>query len=278
MEVETRILPDPVRMERMNSAELRESFLIDGLFVPGQVRLVYTFLDRMIVGSAVPTGEPLELVGCRELASEHFTQRREVGLLNLGGPGTVTVDGQAYPLENRDGVYIGRGAESLALASDRPDNPARYYIASLPAHAAYPTTHIKPADTEPLELGHQSGANRRTVHKYIHAEGVRSCQLVMGTGTLAAGSVWNTMPPHTHPRRVEAYLYFDLADGEVVFHYLGQPDETRHLVVRDGQVALSPSWSIHSGCGTTNYSFVWAMGGENQQFDDMDAVGMDKLR
>lgn len=278
MEIETRILPDPVRTKRMNSTELRASFLIDGLFVPGQVRLVYTLLDRMIVGSAVPTGEPLELVGCKELASEHFAQRREVGLLNLGGPGIVTVDGQEYRLQNRDGLYVGRGAKRFAMASDRPDNPARYFISSVPAHADYPTTPIKPADAEPLELGDQSRANRRTVHKYIHASGVQSCQLVLGTGTLAAGSVWNTMPPHLHPRRIEAYLYFDLGDDEVVFHYMGQPDETKHLVVRNGQVVLSPSWSIHSGCGTTNYSFVWAMAGENQDFNDMDPIGMDELR
>ena len=278
MELETRILPDPVRTQRMSSAELREGFLIDGLFIPGRVRLVYTFLDRMVVGSAVPAAEPLKLVGCKELAAEHFAQRREVGLLNLGGPGSVTVDGQAYPLENRDGLYIGRGAESIALASDRPDDPARYFIASLPAHARYPTTPIKRADTETLDLGDQNGANQRTVHKYIHASGVRSCQLVMGTATLAAGNVWITMPPHTHPRRVETYLYFDLPDEEVVFHYLGRPDETRHLVVRDGQAALSPSWSIHSGCGTTNYSLAWAMGGENQEFNDMDPVAMDELR
>lgn len=276
--METRILPDLVRTARMDTAELRESFLVDGLFVPGEVRLAYTFLDRMIVGSVVPTGKPLELTGGKELASDHFAERRELGVLNLGPPGTVIVDGHPIGLSTRDGLYIGRGAKQIAFESTRAEDPARFYLASLPAHASYPTTHIPSDNTNPIELGSAEEANRRTIHKYIHGGGARSCQLVMGITALAKGSVWNTMPAHTHPRRVEAYLYFDLAEGAVVFHYMGQPDETRHLVVRNGQAVLSPSWSIHSGCGTSNYSFAWAMGGENQQFDDMDAVDMDELR
>lgn len=276
--MEKRILADPVRTSRMNTAELRESFLVDSLFVPGELRLVYTFLDRMIVGSVVPTDEPLELTGGKELASDHFAERRELGVLNLGSPGTIVVDGHPIGLSVRDGLYIGRGAKQIAFESASAEDPARFYLASLPAHTSYPTTHIPSDNTDPIELGSAEQANQRTIYKYIHSGGARSCQLVMGITTLAQGSVWNTMPTHTHPRRVEVYLYFDLAEDAVVFHYMGQPDETRHVVVRDGQAVLSPSWSIHSGCGTNNYSFAWAMGGENQQFDDMDAVGMDELK
>ncbi len=276
--METRILPDPVRARQMNSAELRESFLVDGLFTPGETRLVYTSLDRMIVGSVVPLGEHLELTAAEELASEYFTQRREVGVFNLGSPGTVIADDRVYRLPARDGLYIGRGTKRIAFESDQGDDPARFYIVSLPAHAHYPTTQITPGTVEPLELGSTENASQRTIHKYIAPGGARSCQLVMGVTTLAPGNVWNTMPAHTHPRRVEAYLYFDLPPEAVVFHYLGRPDETRHLAVRDAQAVLSPSWSIHSGCGTSSYSFVWAMGGENQAFDDMDAVAMDQLR
>lgn len=276
--METRILPDPVRAARMDATKLRESFLVDGLFAPGKMRLVYTLLDRMIVGSIVPAGERMELSGGKELASDYFAQRREVGMINLGSPGSVVVDGEAYAMSARDGLYIGRGAREIALESARGEAPARFYLVSLPAHASHPTTHVTAQQTEPLEVGSADQANRRTIYKYVHPGGVRSCQLVMGITTLAEGSVWNTMPTHTHARRAEAYLYFDLAPGAIVFHYMGEPHETRHLTVREGQAVLSPSWSIHSGCGTSNYSLVWAMGGENQQFDDMDIVGMDELK
>jgi 4-deoxy-L-threo-5-hexosulose-uronate ketol-isomerase len=276
--MEKRAVADAVRTARMNAAELRESFLVDKLFVPGELRLVYTFLDRMIVGSVVPTEERIKLTGGKELASDHFAERRELGVLNLGSPGSVVVDGRSIGLSVRDGLYIGRGAKEIAFESARAEDPARFYLASLPAHASYPTTHIPSGNTDPVDLGSAEQANRRTIFKYIHSGGARSCQLVMGITTLAGGSVWNTMPTHTHPRRVEVYLYFDLADDAVVFHYMGQPDESRHVVVRDGQAVLSPSWSIHCGCGTSNYSFAWAMGGENQQFNDLDTVGMDELQ
>lgn len=276
--METRILPDPVRAARMSTAELRESFLVEGLFAPGQLRLVYTFLDRMVIGSAVPTHQRLELVGGQELASDYFAQRRELGVLNLGPPGSVIADGQQYMLPTRDGLYIGRGTREIAFESAQAEDPARFYLVSLPAHAHYPTTPIQPGQADTVELGSVEGASRRTIHKYIRPGGVRSCQLVMGIATLARGNVWNTMPTHTHLRRVEAYLYFDLPPSSAVFHWLGVPHETRHLVVRDQQAVFSPSWSIHCGCGTSNYSFVWAMGGENQQFDDMDAVGIEELR
>jgi len=278
MKMESRILPDPVRTERLNSSELRESFLVEGLFEPGEARLVYTTLDRMIVGSAVPTAEPIELIGCKELASQQFAQRREVGVINLGSPGSVEVDGQEFAMPSRGGLYIGRGAGQISFRSDELDDPALFYLVSFPAHRTYPTMPIGAEEAEVVKLGSPDGANRRTIRKYIHDGGVRSCQLVMGITSLAEGSVWNTMPAHTHPRRVEAYLYFDMGDDDVLFHYLGQPDQTRHLVVRNGQATLSPSWSIHCGCGTKSYSFAWAMGGENQKFDDMDAVTMEDLR
>lgn len=278
MNIETRILPDPVRTERLKSSELREGFLVEGLFEPGEARLVYTTLDRMIVGSAVPTVEPIELIGCKELASRQFARRREVGVINLGRPGSVEVDGQEFAVSSRGGLYIGRGAGQISFRSHDSDDPALFYLVSFPAHRTYPTMPIGAEETEVVELGSPEGANRRTIRKYIHGGGVRSCQLVMGITSLAEGSVWNTMPTHTHPRRVEAYLYFDMGEDDVLFHYLGQPDQTRHLVVRNGQVALSPSWSIHCGCGTKSYSFAWAMGGENQEFDDMDAVAMEDLR
>ena len=276
--METRILSDPIRTARMDSAELRESFLLDRLFAPGEVRLVYTFLDRMIVGSVVPTGQQLKLTGGKELATDDFAQRREVGVINLGPPGSVIVDGHDYALSDRDGLYIGRGAKEIAFESQSSENAAQFYVISLPAHASYPTTHVTPEMAETVELGSAEQANRRTIHKYVYPGGPRSCQLVMGVTTLAEGSVWNTMPAHTHPRRVEAYLYFDLAPEAAVFHFLGRPQQTRHVVVRNQQAVLSPSWSIHSGCGTSDYSFVWAMGGENQLFDDMDMVEVDELR
>lgn len=278
MKIQTRILPDPAGTAGMNTTALRASFLVEGLFKRGEARLVYTSLDRMIVGSVVPGGEPLELTGGKELASRQFAERREVGVLNLGAPGRVAVDGQTFAMSPRDGLYIGRGAGRIAFESDRAGDPARFYVVSLPAHTSYPTVCIERDQANPVQLGSAAGASRRTIYQYIHSGGVQSCQLVMGITSLAEGSVWNTMPAHTHPRRVEAYLYFDTASDGVVFHLMGSPDETRHLVVRDGEAVLSPSWSIHSGCGTGSYSFVWAMGGENQDFNDMDAVGMDELR
>ena len=275
--METRVLPDTIRAARLNAAQLRECFLVDKLFAPGETCLVYTFLDRMIVGSVVPTGKRLKLSGGKELASEFFAERREVGVLNLGSRGMICVDGRTYEMAPRDGLYIGRGAKQISFESGDPGSPAKFYLASFPAHASHADQHIEASQTDPLELGSDEKANRRTIYKYIHSGGVKSCQLVMGITALAKGSVWNTMPTHTHPRRVEAYLYFGMSPDTVIFHLMGEPGETRHIVVRNEQVALSPSWSIHSGCGTDNYSFAWAMGGENQQFDDMDAVGMDEL-
>jgi 4-deoxy-L-threo-5-hexosulose-uronate ketol-isomerase len=276
--METRYLADPERFEWMNTIEVRDRFLVETLFEEGSVELVYCDSDRAVVGSAVPLGEPLALSAGKELASDYFAERREVGAINVGGAGGITVDGQKYDMDNRDGLYIGRGAKEISFESANPEEPAAFYILSYPAHKEYPTTHIKIADAEPVRLGSQAESNERTIYKYIHPAGVPSCQLVMGLTELEDGCVWNTMPAHTHARRTEVYMYFDVPDNSVVFHFMGKPDETRHIVVRNRQVVLSTSWSIHAGAGTTNYKFIWGMGGENQAFGDMDAIDINVLR
>jgi 4-deoxy-L-threo-5-hexosulose-uronate ketol-isomerase len=276
--METRYAPDPVRFERMNTAEIRQHFLIDDLFAPGQVKLVYWHTDRMIIGSVTPTTAALALEAGQALRANYFAERREIGVINLGGEGQIRVDGVTYSLTKKDTLYIGRGSREIEFSSLAAANPALFYLVSLPAHQAYPAQLAKAEALEAAALGSQAEANQRKLYKVIHPEGIQSCQLVMGFTELAEGSIWNTMPAHTHERRSEVYLYFDLAPDAVVFHLLGQPTETRHIVVRNGQAALSPSWSIHSGAGTRNYTFVWAMGGENQAFSDMDGVKMEALR
>ncbi len=275
--MEVRYSPNADHFERMNTPEIRENFLIADLFVPGEIKLVYSDIDRVIVGSAVPTGQPLLLEAGQELASDYFAQRREIGVLNIGLQGSIKVDGTEYTLDNRDILYIGRGSREIEFFSLDAGSPACFYLISLPAHQTYPTTHAARNKTAQVELGSQEGANERTILKYIHPEGIKSCQLVMGFTEMAPGSVWNTMAAHTHERRSETYMYFDLPEEAVLFHFMGQAHETRHIVVRNAQAVLSPSWSIHAGAGTSNYSFVWAMGGENQDFNDMDQVGMAEL-
>lgn len=268
----------PEQYKRMTTSELRETFLADGLFAAGAANFLYWETDRTVVGAAVPSDRPLTL-GCDPaLASDFFCQRRELGILNLGGAGTVTVDGAAHALETKDCLYVGRGAKDVAFASKSAETPARFFLISYPAHTSYPVTLIKQSDANRLELGKAETANRRVLYQYIHEKGVKSCQLVMGFTQMEAGSVWNTMPPHTHARRSEVYLYFDVPPDAAVIHLMGPGDETRHLVMQNEQAALSPIWSIHSGCGTSAYSFVWAMGGENQRFDDMDGIPATALR
>jgi 4-deoxy-L-threo-5-hexosulose-uronate ketol-isomerase len=275
--MEVRHSPDMIRFSRMNTAELREAFLIEDLFPFHSFRLVYSHIDRAIVGGTSPGEKPLTLETSKELAASYFTERREIGVLNIGQEGCVLVNGKSYPLANRDALYIGRGNPDIAFQSKDPQKPARFYLASYPAHRSFPTAHARKSDAEPASLGSLAGSNQRVIYKYIHPAGIPSCQLVMGFTELAPGSVWNTMPPHTHPRRSEVYMYFDLAPDAAVIHCMGDPRETRHLVVRDGQAVLSPSWSIHAGAGTSNYTFVWAMGGENQEFSDMDAASIASL-
>ena len=263
---------------RMTTSELRETSLVDGMFVPGEVTLCYTDVDRAIVGSAVPLKVPLTLPVHKELASDFFAQRREIGVVNIGGSGRVRVDGETFAVDNRDSLYIGRGSKDIEFSSDSEASPARYYILSYPAHAEYPTTRVKRSEATRLDLGSTEECNKRIIHQSIRPGIVETCQIVMGFTQLAPGSVWNTMPPHTHRRRSEIYMYFDLDETSNVFHLMGEPDETRSLVVRNGEAVVSPSWSIHTGAGTRNYTFVWGMGGENQEFDDMDHIDMETLR
>lgn len=272
--MEVRYTTDNVRYKRMTTQELRESFLVDNLFKEDSVELLYCEVERSVVGSAVPVSEALKLEAGKELASEYFSERREVGILNIGGTGSITVDGTVYEMANQDCLYIGRGSKDITMESDESGAPAKYYILSYPAHAAYPTSHVKKADAEPVSLGSLRDSNERTIYKYIHPDGIKSCQLVMGITALEEGSVWNTMPCHTHERRTEIYMYFGIEEDAFVFHMMGAGDETRHIAVRDGQAVISPMWSIHSGAGTRAYTFCWGMGGENQVFTDMDHIDM----
>lgn len=263
--------------KQMTTEELRSSFLVD-LFEEGQLNLLYCEVERAIVGAAVPTTDSLMLEAGKELAADFFCQRREVGVLNIGGKGVVSVDGTEYQMENLDGLYIGRGSEEIIFDSLSAEEPARFYLISYPAHTAYPTTQAKKADANVIELGTMEDSNHRKIYQYIHENGIKSCQLVMGFTALEPGSVWNTMPCHTHERRTEVYMYFNLDESSRVFHMMGPGDETRHIVVSDGQAVISPMWSIHSGCGTKAYTFCWGMGGENQRFDDMDHIGIGDLK
>ena len=275
--MQTRSIRRQAGVETVSSAELREAFLVDRLFAPGVVELVQTHLDRALIGSAVPLTEAFALGPVPEVRANFLCERRELGILNIGSSGVVTVDDTRYALASRDALYVGRGAQRIAFESESPATPARFYLVSYPAHTNYPTRHVRRQDAQPMQLGSRRDANERTIYKYIHAEGVRSCQLVMGFTELKEGSVWNTMPPHTHSRRTEIYLYFGMEPDACVMHFMGQPDATQHLVVRNEQAVLSPEWSIHSGVGTRAYAFAWAMGGENQEFADMDAVKVSEL-
>jgi len=270
-------MADEVRYRTMTTAELRETFLLSELFQPGQLALTYVDLDRVVIGSAVPVDSRLNLPTCEALKASYFTERRELGILNIGAPGTVTVNGEHFDLDNLDGLYVGRGNEHVDFESHNKDNPAEFYLLSYPAHAAHPTRRIKSAEVPRVKIGAPETANQREITKLIHLAGVRSCQLVMGFTQLAAGNVWNTMPPHTHMRRSEVYLYFDLPATERAIHLMGPAHETRHLVIANKQVVVSPGWSIHAGVGTASYAFCWGMGGENQDYDDMDRLAIADL-
>ena len=276
--MEKRCSPDQIRFEMMDTSEIRESFLIENLFTHGEVVMVYSDIDRVIVGSAVPVNSELSLEAGKEIAADYFAQRREIGVINIGGDGAIKVDGDEFGMVKLDALYIGRGSKDIRFSSAKPEDPALFYIISYPAHKEYPTTHAPISQAEPINLGSSEESNKRTIFKYIHPDGIKSCQLVMGCTKLEEGSVWNTMAAHTHDRRSEVYMYFDVDDNSIVFHFMGEPGETRHLVVKNGQAVISPSWSIHAGCGTSNYSFVWAMGGENQAFGDMDGVPVPEMR
>jgi 4-deoxy-L-threo-5-hexosulose-uronate ketol-isomerase len=270
--MKTHLMADQTRVQRMTTDELRQTFLFDKLFVPGQITLAYMDVDRTVIGSAIPTSAPLPLGTYDALRATFFAERRELGILNVGGKGTVTAGGKSYDMDNLDCLYIGRGSRDISFAIADAKSPAQYYIVSYPAHQTHPTVLAKKAQAEALHLGSQATCNQRTLYKYIHPAGIPSCQLVMGFTALAAGSAWNSVPPHTHMRRSEVYMYFDMPPEARVFHFMGEPQQTRHLVVADRQAVVSPPWSIHCGAGTAGYTFCWAMGGENQAFDDMDPV------
>jgi 4-deoxy-L-threo-5-hexosulose-uronate ketol-isomerase len=277
--MQVKYFPDPEGYKRLTSDELRNIFLIDKIFSPGALDMVYSSVDRSITGSAVPLGASLKLLSSKkEMASEYFAERREVGVINIGEAGLIIADGKEYQMNNKDGLYIGRGTKDVEFFSLSKENPALFYFSSYPAHKEYPAVHVKFSDAEPAKLGSLKTANQRTIHKYIHPKGVKSCQLVMGLTELEEGSTWNTMPVHTHERRSEVYMYFNLNEDSCLFHFMGTPQETRHIIIRNLQAVISPSYSIHSGVGTRNYSFIWSMGGENQDFDDMDWVAMKELK
>jgi 4-deoxy-L-threo-5-hexosulose-uronate ketol-isomerase len=262
----------------MTTEELRGNFLVENLMVTDEVKLVYSHYDRIIVGGAKPVNKTLLLPTDSELKAEYFLERREMGIINVGGPGTIEVDGENYSLSKLDCVYVGKGAQKVSFKSGDVSTPAVFYFLSAPAHAAHSNHLMKKEEASPVTIGDTKTANHRTIYKYIHAEGIKSCQLVMGLTVLGEGSVWNTMPAHTHTRRMEAYFYFDVLPDHRVIHLMGQPQETRHLIVANHEAIISPPWSIHAGCGTANYSFIWGMGGENYTYTDMDAVAIGELK
>ena len=258
--------------------KLRNEFLIEDLFVPEKIKMVYSHIDRIIVGGSYPKNEELVLRAGKEIGANYFLERRELGIINVGGKGKVVIDGEKYSLEPKDGLYIGMGTKDIIFTSDDASAPAKFYFNSAPAHKTYPIVKIIASEAKPQHLGSLSSSNERTINKYIHPDVCKSCQLLMGLTVLEPNNIWNTMPCHTHERRMEVYFYFNISDDNVVFHYMGEPKETRHIVVRNEQAVISPSWSIHSGVGTNNYTFIWGMVGENQTFSDMDAVQMSDLK
>ncbi len=273
-----RYAQSPKEVAGLNTAELRANFLLEDLMQPDQFSFTYSHYDRAIVGSVAPVNQELELPVYENLRADYFLERRELGIINVGGTGEVSIDGTVYQVSKLDAVYAGKGSKSVKFKSTSPGDPAKFFLYSVPAHKEFPHQLIKKENASPTTVGSKDTANERTIYKYIHLEGAKSCQLVMGLTILSTGSVWNTMPSHVHDRRMESYFYFDVPADQVVFHFMGQPQETRHLVVQNHQAIISPPWSIHSGGGTSNYGFIWAMAGENLVYSDMDAVAIKDLR
>jgi len=274
---EFRYAHHPNDAKNYTTEELRREFLINDLFVENQIKLVYTMYDRLIVGGIMPVNQALTLETIDELKAPYFLERRELGIINVGGKGKVTVDGTVYELNNKEALYIGKGNKEVIFEAENGEQPY-FYINSAPAHHAFPTKKITKAEAEIVELGDAKYANRRTINKLIVNSVLETCQLQMGMTELHEGSVWNTMPSHTHTRRMEAYFYFDLEEGQTVSHFMGQPTETRHIFLKNRDAVISPEWSIHSGVGTANYTFIWGMAGENMDYGDMDAVKTDELK
>ncbi|KQT47582.1 5-keto-4-deoxyuronate isomerase [Aureimonas sp. Leaf454] len=268
--------PDAVK--RFDTAELRRHFLIQRLFRPGEVSLTYSHIDRLVVGGAMPVAGALPLPASKAIGTDSFLKRRELGIVNVGGSGRVTVGGTTYDLHPRDALYVGMGAGEVSFESTDGAQPAKFYLVSTPAHASHDTVLIGAGKAKQVKLGEDRTANKRTINQYIHPDVCRSCQLLLGLTEFEEGSIWNTMPAHVHDRRSEVYLYFDVAEDQRVIHLMGEPQETRHLVVANEEAVLSPGWSIHSGVGTSRYAFIWAMGGDNQDFTDMDMIAIRDLK
>ncbi len=276
--MEVRFQNSPTETSEMTTEQIRSHFLVEKLMVDDTIKFVYSHYDRVIVGGAKPGSSPLTLETHSELRADYFLERREMGIINIGGNGSIDVDGETYGLSKLDCLYIGKGAKNVRFISDDSGKPAVFYFLSAPAHQSYPVRKLTKEEAMPSTLGDQATANKRTIYKYIHAEGIRSSQLVMGLTVLEQGSVWNTMPAHTHTRRMEVYFYFDVPEDQRVFHLMGEPTETRHLVVANHEAIISPPWSIHAGCGTANYGFIWGMAGENYTYTDMDPAPLSVLR
>ncbi len=276
--MQVRFENSPKETASMNTQSLREAFLIENLMTDDTINLTYSHYDRVIVGGAKPVADTLQLGNPSELRANFFLERREMGIINVGGNGTIEADEVKYNLSKLDCLYVGKGTKSVSFKSENSNEPAVFYILSSPAHKEYPTRLLPKEDATPVSIGALETSNDRTIYKYIHAQGIQSCQLVMGLTVLKTGSVWNTMPAHTHTRRMEAYFYFDLPENQRIFHFMGEPTETRHLVMANHQAAISPTWSIHSGCGTSNYSFIWGMAGENSDYTDMDLVAIGDMK
>ncbi|MBL3538217.1 5-dehydro-4-deoxy-D-glucuronate isomerase [Aminivibrio sp.] len=277
MKLDVRYGANPNDFRHYDTDRLRNDFLISRLFIPGDIRMIYSHIDRIITGGACPT-VPLSLECDREIGTEFFLQRREMGIINVGAPGTVIADGERFYLRRLDGLYLGAGIRSIIFESGSHDDHAHFYFSSVPAHTSYPNCVIDFEKAKKVRTGEPEKANVRTVNQYIHPEVCGTCQLMMGLTQLETGNVWNTMPCHTHDRRMEVYFYFDIPQGGVTFHIFGQPEETRHIVVRNEEAVINPSWSVHSAAGTSSYSFIWSMAGENQKFTDMDHVPMSAMK
>lgn len=275
---EIRFHNSPAEVSRMNAEELRSNFLVQQFMQPGELNFVYTHYDRVIIGGVVPTTKAVTLPTYPALRADYFLERRELGAINVGGDGEIVVDGKSYKVNRLDCLYMGKGSKKVVFKSRSAKKPAKFYLLSAPAHAAYPVQLMTKENASPTEMGAVQTANQRTIYKYIHADGLKSCQLVMGLTILKEGSVWNTMPTHVHDRRMEAYFYFDVPDNQKIIHLMGEPNETKHLVVSNDEAIISPPWSIHSGCGTSNYGFIWGMAGENFIYTDMDPVNINDLR
>jgi 4-deoxy-L-threo-5-hexosulose-uronate ketol-isomerase len=276
--MEIRFQNSPAETRTMDTEALRRNFLCHSLFVDDAIQYVYSHYDRAIVGGAKPVQAEVVLENHPELRAGYFLERRELGIINVGEKGSVIADGITYELEKLSCLYLGKGTKEVIFASDDQHKPAMYFLMSVPAHHAYPSTLMKKEDASPVHLGDPLTSNKRTIYKYIHLDGIKSCQLVMGLTVLAEGSVWNSVPPHTHTRRMEVYFYFDLPEEQRLFHFMGEPQQTRNLILSNHQAVISPPWSVHFGCGTSNYSFIWAMAGENQLFTDMDPEPITGLR